>query len=370
MIRSSEHILKFQTDYKSGWLDLLFHDYKQDLQFYIDLLWDKKLPLLKMLSSKVLPANMLKHSQYKQILYKQASEIIRTNIDKKKTSKPIIQKLSIDIDERLFDIQKSKGFDEFVNLRLPYFEPDKKRAIVIRLPIKYHKHSLKFKDWKRAGTIKLKESNGNFFVIFTYEKETPKKKIEGRAIAFDQGYHKLLSSSDFLSYGDDLEELYVRISNKKQGSKNFKDLLAERDKKINETINSINFSNVKQIVIERLKSVKFQSKIKLKKRFEQGKITQIEFLRYKKFANKLQRWSYRKVIDKLERLCEENGILLTYVDPAYTSQTCSKCGAIHKSNRAGVIFKCIVCGYETDADFNAPVNILHRGAIIPLLQET
>jgi len=165
MIRSSKHILKYQTDSKTVWLDKLFSDYKQDLQFYINLLWDKKLSLEKILSSKKLPVNILKHSQYKQILYKQASEIIRSNIEKKKTSRPIAKNISINIDERLFDIKKdSKEFDEFIHLRLPYFEEKRKRAIFIRLPIKYHKQSLKFKDWNRRKNIKLKQENRKYFV--------------------------------------------------------------------------------------------------------------------------------------------------------------------------------------------------------------
>jgi len=350
MIRSSEHILKYQTKSKSTLLSKLFFDYKQDLQFFIDLLWNKQLPLKKNLSSKILPSNILKHSQYKQILYKQASEIIRSNNLKNKTSKPIIKNISINIDSRLFDIKTdSKEFDEFIHLRLPYFFENKKKALYIRLPINYHKHSLKFKDWNRDNSIKLKEVNGHYFVIFSYEKKEPEKKIIGKDIGIDQGYKKLIVMSDGQFIGKEFEELYEKISNKKQGSKNFKDLLTERDKKINETINKINFKDVKQIIIENLKNVKRNSKNRI----------------YKKFMNKLQRWCYQKVTNKLERYCEENGILLTRVDPAYTSQTCSKCGAIHKENRLLEFFKCIVCGYEIDADYNAAMNILHRGVYNP-----
>jgi putative transposase len=360
MIRCSEHILKYQTSFKSAWLDLLFNDYKEDLRFYIDLLWSKQLPLAKMLSSKVLPANNLKHSQYKQILYKQASEIIRSNIEKKKTSKPIVKNVSIDIDERLFDIVPSnKVFEEFIHLRLPYFQPDKKLAISINLPIKHHKHSRKFKSWKRANTIKLKQNaDGRFYVIFTYEKETPIKRTVGKDLGVDQGYNKLLALSDGTYVGKEFKDLYELISKKEQGSKNFRDLLYERDKKINEAINKIDFSNVKVIVIEDLKNVKSNSRTKIKKRF------------YKKFMNKLQRWSYLKVIVKLERLCDENGILLIKVNPAYTSQTCSQCGSVDKQSRRGEMFKCTGCNFIADADYNASVNILHRGGIIPLLKGT
>jgi len=57
MVRSSKHVLKYQTELKSSLLSQLFHDFKIDLQFYIDLLWDEKLPLKNNLSSKLLPPN-------------------------------------------------------------------------------------------------------------------------------------------------------------------------------------------------------------------------------------------------------------------------------------------------------------------------
>ena len=41
----------------------------------------------------------------------------------------------------------------------------------------------------------------------------------------------------------------------------------------------------------------------------------------------------KKVLDKLSQICEENGILFTKINPAYTSQKCSVCGEVCKSNR-------------------------------------
>lgn len=56
--------------------------------------------------------------------------------------------------------------------------------------------------------------------------------------------------------------------------------------------------------------------------------------------NKLQYWSYRQVLDKLEALSEIEGFKLIKVDPAYTSKTCSNCGTILKSNRNGEFYNC------------------------------
>lgn len=50
------------------------------------------------------------------------------------------------------------------------------------------------------------------------------------------------------------------------------------------------------------------------------------------------------------------------VSPAYTSQTCSACGHCEKKNRlSAVVFRCVACGHEMDANVNAAWNIRGKG---------
>lgn len=50
------------------------------------------------------------------------------------------------------------------------------------------------------------------------------------------------------------------------------------------------------------------------------------------------------------------------VNPAYTSQTCSRCGHVDKRNRESqAVFVCKKCSYTANADVNAARNILERG---------
>lgn len=62
------------------------------------------------------------------------------------------------------------------------------------------------------------------------------------------------------------------------------------------------------------------------------------------------------------------GVPVVFIPPAYTSQTCSRCGHIHpvkgKSYRNGKRFKCGYCGLEHDADVNAAKNIAALGASV------
>jgi IS605 OrfB family transposase len=72
----------------------------------------------------------------------------------------------------------------------------------------------------------------------------------------------------------------------------------------------------------------------------------------------LKNWSYYDLQQKIEYKAKEVGINVKYIKPQYTSQRCSKCGHIHKDNRkAQAEFECQVCGFKTNADYNAARNI-------------
>jgi len=358
MIRSSKHILKYQTNIKTDWLDKLFIDYKITLQEYINLIWEKKLPLKRFLSTKDCPTGYpISSGHWKSIVYKNASEIVRGCIKKKRKKCPQVENIAINLDCNVFNIQKDGNeFDEFIQLRLPYLYRYGKQNLrqKINIPIKHHKHSLRFINWDRKNTLKLTKTNNNYYLIFTYEKATPKIKSKGKSIGIDQGYKKLLALSTGKIIGNNFNKIYEDISRKKQRSKNFNQALIERDNKINELLNKeLPTRGINRIIIEDLKGIKQGTKGKIRKTFN----------------NKLQRWCYSKVVNRLEMFCEENGVYLQKVSPAYTSQTCSSCGEIHKSSRVGESFECISCGEKIDADINASINILHRGDYNPSTKE-
>ncbi len=76
------------------------------------------------------------------------------------------------------------------------------------------------------------------------------------------------------------------------------------------------------------------------------------------FPRRLQHWTYYDLQAKIEAKAKEHGIAVVKVDPAYTSQRCSKCGHIDADNRPKQeVFCCTECGYACNADFNASQNL-------------
>jgi transposase len=56
--------------------------------------------------------------------------------------------------------------------------------------------------------------------------------------------------------------------------------------------------------------------------------------------------------------------MVSFVDPAYTSQQCSACGYIDKGNRkTQAEFVCLKCNHTENADVNAAKNIAFRAAV-------
>lgn len=72
----------------------------------------------------------------------------------------------------------------------------------------------------------------------------------------------------------------------------------------------------------------------------------------------LRNWSYYQLQNFVEYKANREGIEVRYINPAFTSQTCSACGHVDKENRiTQEKFKCINCGFELNADHNASINI-------------
>lgn len=391
MIKTSRHILNNANNGKIEYLDKLFDDYKSDLTIYIGYIIDGLLPLKNMLSSSVLPSEIIKHSKYKRDIYKKASEIIRSQIDKSKKrrystykkvysyfkenqrqpefinkkfselnlkdikqtryfTKPNLKNISINLTDELFNLKSGNHFDYFINLKLPYFNNKGTRSLQVNIPLNNHKQSNKLlsEGYTLRNNIQIKNINNKYYVNLIWFKELPIKKVNGKSMGIDMGYNKLIATSDNKTYNGNLSLIYNRISRKKQGSKSFKKLLIYRDNEINRICNELPLSEVNLLIMEDLKNVKKNKKY---------------------FNNKIQRWSYLKTMVKLENLCDEMGINMVKVSPFHTSQTCSSCGHTDKNNRNKELFLCVRCGYENDADINASINIHNKGVYSPFNQE-
>lgn len=89
---------------------------------------------------------------------------------------------------------------------------------------------------------------------------------------------------------------------------------------------------------------------------EKGKV------RGKATRRRLSQWQRQLIRRATESKAQEVGMVVAEVNPAYTSQQCSRCGLCGVRHRHS--FVCPSCGHTAHADVNAAVNIRNRYTVL------
>ncbi|MEZ3163852.1 transposase [Halorubrum sp. RMP-47] len=85
-----------------------------------------------------------------------------------------------------------------------------------------------------------------------------------------------------------------------------------------------------------------------------------------RIKRQMHNWAFRELQEIVAYKAAEYGIRVEDVNPAFSSQTCSKCGHQSSTNRGSDgWFECNECGYELDGDYNAAKNIGKRLITVP-----
>jgi len=348
--RSTKCSLKFCTQAKRAKLKLILNEYSNVVNFFIDYFWNNNINIKK--TELLKPIVDLPKTWFSARLRKVAAREAIDMIASSKELKDIKPKhngkrmcISSTIGE-LIDSKHSKKYDSWLQLR------SIGNKIKLDLPIKKHKHfnELNSSNGKKLNYYIISEN----YVQFCFEFDTKeKKKTDGELIGIDTGINYLASLSNGKQYGKDIKSIIEKIKRCKHGSNHQKSLrrfLKQRMDEVSKEIFKDN-SNIRLLVVEQLKQL--NNKTKFKRRLN------------KNIRRSIGIWTYRYWLNKLKQRTERNRVSFRSVYPAYTSQTCPKCGHIDRGNRIGEMFKCLKCGHSGNADINASQNILYRFLIGP-----
>lgn len=324
----------YATAKKRSQVMAIIRRYRKQVNLFINYCWNNPEAKLNKLTLSSVDKVQSLSERYKSNALKQALSLCNNSMTK---SKPKFIGYPI-LDAKFIDIKPSKKSGKFdLWIKLSTLKSGKP----IYLPTKKHRQ---LNRWLSGGTlINGCELRPDGFIVWI-EHEVEPTNENGLDIGIDIGMNKLIATSYGELIGTDWYAYNAKILRKKKNSKAYKRAIIENKNYINRCVKGLPWNLLKSISYENLKNLKKGNK-----------------KRSKKFRIKQQHWSYRQIIEAVKMKAQTNRVRLIYVNPAYTSQTCSACGNVAASSRDNEDYCCVKCGYTQDADINGAINILHKG---------
>jgi len=222
-----------------------------------------------------------------------------------------------------------------------------------KFPIKIPKCFEKYLSWNCKSSVLILKNNQLWLNLIFKKDFAP---IEPKTVlGLDRGINNIVVTSDNSFYNSkQLKNVkgkyqYLKAKLQSKGTPSAKRRLKRLSGKEKRFVRDVNHCISKQIANNEFDCYALEDLKKIPRN------------KGRKFNKMLGSWSFFQLENFLKYKAEELGKSIIKVNPKYTSQMCSKCEHIEKSNRNGSRFKCKSCGFELDADLNASRNIAKLG---------
>jgi len=298
--------------------------------------------------------------RWQRCAWQQACGIVQSWYSNECQNPPVLSNRCIQANANVVKLEPSRTptFDYW--LRISTLEAGKP----IRVPIKlYDRAKETIASFPKLCTsVTLNELKGEWYVIFVVERKTkkpPKKEVVG----VDIGMVSIVSTSQGQHYGqinDFLRKRVEKSAQKRRRKQKLNSCLKRKGKPLVSLSDSRAEAYSKNEIGRALNSMISE--------LPDGASVAVEYLSVKdmRFKSRQMNRALRAsqlgyVRDKLKFKLDERNIHYRSVQPAYSSQQCSKCGFTLKMNRRNQSeFLCLFCGYSANADLNAALNIAER----------
>lgn len=213
----------------------------------------------------------------------------------------------------------------------------------------------------KKGNAQLFEKKGKWYFAFTISFELKEQTKNEKSIGVDRGLRMIAVAGDvetekYLTFNgkqiSHIRRKFARLRRKLQKAKNTKALkrLEDKEQRIIQYWNHMISKQIVQFAIECGASI-----IKLED------LSTIRSMKkyWKRADRNVNSWAFYDLELKLTYKARLAELRVEKVNPFKTSQECSKCGQIKKSNRRKDSYTCS-CGHHENADVNASFVIAKR----------
>ncbi len=197
--------------------------------------------------------------------------------------------------------------------------------------------------------------SGHWFFNLVVESEDPQLRRTGPVMGLDVGENTLAASSTGKVWGgEDLRhrrDTYLALRRRLQsnGSQSARQKLRQVSGKERRRVKHLNHETSKAIIREALRAraskIRMEDLTHIRERIRAGR----------RMRTRLHRWAFRQLQSFIDYKARAVGIAVEYVNPAYSSRSCSECGAL--GSRLKHRFVCESCGLRAHADLNASRNL-------------
>jgi IS605 OrfB family transposase len=225
-------------------------------------------------------------------------------------------------------------------------------------------HQRRILESGRPKEAELVFRKGKWFFNLAVESGDAAPLVSGPVMGVDVGENNLAAHSLGKVFGGehlrDQRDRYLALRRRLQsnGSQSAKQRLRQVSGKEMRRVKHINHETSKPIVAAAVRAgvtkIVMEDLRHIRSRIKAGK----------RGRARIHRWAWRQLQTFVEYKAKAAGLAVEYVNPAYTSQTCSCCGAIGK--RVKHRFVCGECGLRAHADLNASRNLARIGSGVPL----
>lgn len=219
----------------------------------------------------------------------------------------------------------------------------------------------------RKGQTDLKYENGNWYLLVTIDIPESEKIIPKDCIGVDLGIVQIATTSDGDSYSGTI------IKQKRKQYASHRQRLQKREtrssmrriktigRKESRFRKDINHQISKKLV-EKAKGTNCALALEELKGINNKVTVRNSSAKARDWKNERLSWSFYQLRSFIEYKALESGVEVIIVPSPYTSQACSRCGHCDKKNRKNQSsFVCLSCGFATNADYNASLNIKSLG---------